>query len=31
MFKWYLVRVEKEIDKSLKCLRSNKGGEFTQN
>ena len=31
MFKWYLARVEKEIGKSLKCLRSNKGGEFTSN
>ena len=29
MFKWYLARVEKEIGKSLKCLRSNRGGEFT--
>ena len=29
MFKWYLARVEKEIGKSLKCLRSYKGGEFT--
>ena len=28
MFKWYLAIVEKEIGKSLKCLRSNKGGEF---
>ena len=28
MFKWYLARVEKEIGKSLKCLRSKKGGEF---
>ena len=27
-FKWYLARVEKEIGKRLKCLRSNKGGEF---
>ena len=26
MFKWYLARVEKEIGKSLKCLRSNRGG-----
>ena len=24
MFKWYLARVEKEIGKSMKCLRSNK-------
>ena len=29
MFKWYLARVEKETRKSLKCLRSDKGGEFT--
>ena len=29
MFKWYLARVEKEMGKSLKCLRSDKGGEFT--
>ena len=29
MFKWYLARVEKEIGKSPKCLRSDKGGEFT--
>ena len=29
MFKWYLVRVEKETGKSLKCLRFNRGGEFT--
>ena len=28
MFKWYLVRVEKETGKSLKCLRSDRGGEF---
>ena len=27
-FKWYLARVEKEIGKRLKCLRSNRGGEF---
>ena len=27
-FKWYLARVEKEIGKILKCLRSNRGGEF---
>ena len=31
MFEWYLARVEKETGKSLKCLRSNKGGEFTSN
>ena len=31
MFKWYLARVEKEIGKSLKCLRSNRGGEFISN
>ena len=29
MFKWYLARVEKETRKGLKCLRSNRGGEFT--
>ena len=29
MFKWYLARVEKEIGKSMKCLRSHRGGEFT--
>ena len=29
MFKWYLARVEKETGKSLKWLRSDKGGEFT--
>ena len=27
-FKWYLDRVEKEIGKILKCLRSNRRGEF---
>ena len=27
-FKWYLARVEKEIRKKLKCLRSHRGGEF---
>ena len=26
MFKWYLARVEKEIGKSLKCLRFDRGG-----
>ena len=31
MFKWYLARVEKEIGKNLKCLRSDRGGEFTSN
>lgn len=31
MFKWYLARVEKETRKSLKCLRSDRGGEFTSN
>ena len=30
-FKWYLARVEKEIGKKLKCLRSDKGGEFISN
>ena len=29
MFKWYLAKVEKEIGKSLKFLRSDRGGEFT--
>ena len=27
--KWYLTRVDKETSKSLKCLRSDRGGEFT--
>ena len=31
IFKWNLERVEKEIGKSLKCLRANRGGEFTSN
>ena len=31
MFKWYLGRVEKEIGKSLKFLRFDRGGEFTSN
>ena len=31
MFKWYLARVEKETGKSLKCLRSDRGGEFISN
>ena len=31
MFKWYLARVEKESGKILKCLRSDRGGEFTSN
>ena len=26
MFKWYIVRVKKETSKSLKCLRSDRGG-----
>ena len=30
-FKWYLSRVEKEIVKRLKCLRSDRGGEFISN
>ena len=30
-FKWYLARVEKETGKILKCLRSDKGGEFISN
>ena len=28
MFKWYKERVEKEIEKRLKCLRSDREGEF---
>ena len=31
MFKWYVARVEKETGKSLKFLRSDRGGEFTSN
>ena len=31
MFKWYFARVEKEIVKSMKCLRSNRGWEFISN
>ena len=31
MFKWVLVRVEKETSKNLKCLRSKRGGYFTSN
>ena len=31
MFKWYLARVENEIGKNLKCLRSDRGGESTSN
>ena len=30
-FKCYLARVEKEIGKRLKCLRSDRGGEFISN
>ena len=30
-FKWYLERAEKETGKRLKCLRSNRGGEFISN
>ena len=30
-FKWYLTRVEKETGKKLKCLRSDRGGEFISN
>ena len=29
MFKWYLDIVEKEIGKSLKCLRSDRSEEFS--
>ena len=28
MFKWFLARVKKETGKNLKCLRSDRGGEF---
>ena len=31
MFKWYLARVEKETRKIIKCLRFDRGGEFTSN
>ena len=31
MFMWYLARVDKEIGKIWKCLRSNRGGEFISN
>ena len=30
-FKWYLARDEKETGKRLKCLRSDRGGEFISN
>ena len=30
-FKWYLERLEKEIGKRLKFLRSDRGGEFISN
>ena len=30
-FKWYLARVEKQIGKRLKCLRSDRGVEFISN
>ena len=29
MFKWYLARVDKEMEKNLECLRFDRGGEFT--
>lgn len=29
MFKIYKARAEKETGKSLKCLRSDRGGEYT--
>lgn len=29
MFKWYKARVENEIGRQLKCLRSDRGGGFT--
>lgn len=28
MFKWYIARVEKQTSKQLKCLRSDRSGEF---
>ncbi len=31
MFKWYLAGAKKEMGKSLKCLRLDRGGEFTSN
>ena len=31
MFKWYKERVEKEINKKLKFLRSDRGGEIISN
>ena len=31
LFKWYLYRVEKQKRKSLKCLRSDRGGELISN
>ena len=31
MFKWCLERVENEIGKNVKCLRSDRGGESTSN
>ena len=31
MFKWYLPIFEKETNKSMKCLRYNRRGEFTSN
>ena len=31
MFKWYLARVEKETGQNIKCLRFDRGGEFTSN
>ena len=30
-FKWHLARLEKETGKRLKCLRSDRGGEFISN
>ena len=30
-FKWYFARVEKEMRKKMKCLRSNRGGKFISN
>lgn len=31
LFRWYLARVEKELRKNMKFLRSDRGGEFISN
>lgn len=31
MFMWYKARFEKETSRPLKCLRSDRGGEFISN